>query len=68
MNEVTLAEFSFTATINAPIDGSIMFTCCLTRECGSGKYLHPKEFQRTMERFRESALNSTAGEIKLMKN
>src|SRR5688500_593973 len=23
--------------------------------------IHPKEFQRTMERFRESALNSTAG-------
>jgi hypothetical protein len=30
MNKVTLAEFGFTVTINVPIDGSIMFTCCLT--------------------------------------
>ena len=40
INKVTLSELSFTATINAPIDGSIMlFTCCLTCDRGSGKYL-----------------------------
>src|SRR5919204_102367 len=29
----------FYSTINGSIDGSIMFTCCLTCDCYSGKYL-----------------------------